>query len=64
MAQAAIDTGHVRINGDRMERTSQLVHIGDVITMPRGDEIVALRIVCLPQSRVNASEAVTCYDRL
>jgi ribosomal 50S subunit-recycling heat shock protein len=47
-----------------MERTSQLVYIGDVITMPRGDEVVTLKVAFIPQSRVNAARAIECYERL
>ena len=64
MAQAVIESGHIRINGIRMERTSHLVHIGDVITMPRGDEVIALRVVEIPDSRTNAIGAAASYQRL
>jgi ribosomal 50S subunit-recycling heat shock protein len=64
LAQYAIESGHVRINGSRMERTSCLVHLGDVLTLPRGDDVIALRVIAIPDSRASAPAAMACFQCL
>jgi ribosome-associated heat shock protein Hsp15 len=61
MAQSAIANGYVRLNGSRVERTNALVRIEDIITMPRGEDVMALRIVSLPMRRGPAPEAEAHY---
>jgi ribosome-associated heat shock protein Hsp15 len=64
LAQAAIESGRIRMNGQRLERTSQQVHVGDEITLPRGDDVLALRVSAIPKSRISAADAAICYERL
>jgi ribosome-associated heat shock protein Hsp15 len=61
LAQLAITDGHVRINSKRLERASFLVHVNDVITLQRGDNIIAIRILSIPARRGPAAEAQACY---
>lgn len=61
-AQALIGKGHVRINGARVERSSILVHIGDTITLPRGEAVLAIRVLTVPSRRGPALEAQACYE--
>jgi ribosome-associated heat shock protein Hsp15 len=60
-AQNAVDAGHVRMNGKRLERSSTPVHVGDTITLIRGDAILAVRVICIPAKRGPAADAATCY---
>jgi ribosome-associated heat shock protein Hsp15 len=61
LAQVAIEQGHIRINGERAQRAHLAVHIGDVITLPRGEGVMALRILAIPLRRGPAAEAQGCY---
>jgi ribosome-associated heat shock protein Hsp15 len=62
IAQAVIDLGHARLNGKRIERSSTLVHVGDVLTVPRGEEILSFRILEIPPRRGSAQMAAACYQ--
>ena len=64
LAQGLIDTGHVRIDGRRVEKTSETVKIGSVIAFPLHDRVRVLRVLCLPERRGPAAEARTCYEEL
>ena len=63
-AQAAIGKGQIRMNGDRIIKSHAEVHIGDIITMPRGTDVIAIKIISIPQRRGPAAEAHGCYKRL
>lgn len=64
MAQALIATGHVRVNGIRVEKPSISVKVGDAITLPRGDGALAIRILAIPLRRGPATEAQACYSEI
>lgn len=64
LAQAMIATGHIRVDGRRIERASAMVRAGQVIVLPLGERIAVLRLTRLPQRRGPAEEAADCYDRL
>jgi ribosome-associated heat shock protein Hsp15 len=64
LAQALIDTGHVRIDGKRVEKPSEPVRVGSVIAFPLHDRVRVLRVTVLPIRRGPASEARTCYEEL
>lgn len=64
LAQQWVEAGHIRRNGQRVERPAQAVAIGDVLTLPLGKGAIALRIEALPHRRGPASEAQACYRRL
>ena len=64
LAQGLIDTGHVRIDGRRVEKTSETVKIGSVIAFPLHDRVRVVRVLCLPDRRGPAAEARTCYEEL
>jgi ribosome-associated heat shock protein Hsp15 len=63
-AQVAIENGHIRINSQRVEKTSYLVGVDDVITLPQGDSVIAIRVISIPPRRGGAKEAQACYIRL
>jgi ribosome-associated heat shock protein Hsp15 len=62
LAQAIIDEGHVRIDGKRVEKSSEEVRIGSVIALPLRDKVRVLRVVSLPSRRGPASEARCHYE--
>jgi len=64
LAQALIDTGHVRVDGKRVTRTSEDVHVGSTIALPLRGEVRVLRVVALPLRRGPAAEARACYEEL
>jgi ribosome-associated heat shock protein Hsp15 len=68
-AQALIATGHVRLDGRRVERASAMVRVGSLLVLP-GPETRAgaaampvrtIRLTRIPNRRGPASEAAACY---
>ena len=49
LAQAVIETGHVRIDGKRVEKPSEEVRVGSIIALPLHDKVRVLRVLCLPE---------------
>lgn len=64
LAQAVIDTGHVRIDGKRVEKTSETVRVGSTIALPLRDRVRVLRVLALPQRRGPPAEARQCFEEL
>jgi ribosome-associated heat shock protein Hsp15 len=64
LAQALIDTGHVRIDGKRVIKTSEPVRVGSTVALPLRDQVRVLRVLALPERRGPAAEARTCYEEL
>jgi len=64
LAQALIDTGHVHIDGKRVEKPSESVRIGSVIAFPLHDKVRVLKVLSLPNRRGPAAEARACYQEL
>ena len=64
VAQERIATGHIRLNGRRVERSAHPIRTGDRLTLPMGQSVLAIEIVTLPHRRGPALEAQTCYRTL
>ena len=64
LAQSVIETGHVRIDGRRVEKPSEDVRVGSVIALPLRDRVRVLRVLALPERRGPASEARLAYEEL
>jgi ribosome-associated heat shock protein Hsp15 len=64
LAQKAADSGVIRLNGQRVRKSGTFIRPGDVLTVPRGREPVALRIVALGTRRGPATEAQALYEIL
>jgi ribosome-associated heat shock protein Hsp15 len=64
LAQAAAQTGRVRLNGARVEKPGHAVKPGDVLTLGRGGQVMAVRIVALAERRGPAMEAQKLYELL
>jgi ribosome-associated heat shock protein Hsp15 len=64
LAQHIIDDGYVRIDGKRVEKSSEEVRVGSVIAMPLRGRVRILRVLSLPERRGPPPEARLCYEEL
>lgn len=64
LAQTLIAEGHVRLNGSRVEKPSIEVKVGDIVTLPRGQGALAIRLLSIPPRRGPAPEARACYREI
>jgi ribosome-associated heat shock protein Hsp15 len=62
LAQAACASGVIRLNGNRVEKPGHDVKPGDVLTIPRGPEVLVVRILACGLRRGPASEARALYE--
>ena len=62
LAQDAAESGHVRLNGARVVKSGQGIKIGDVLTVPTGREVLAVRVTGFGLRRGPAPEARTLYE--
>jgi ribosome-associated heat shock protein Hsp15 len=62
LAQNWAETGHMRVNGRRVEKASLSISTGDVITLPIGEAVVMLKLISIPTRRGPANEAKLCYQ--
>ena len=64
IAQQKAATGFIRLNGQRVEKPSVAVHVGDVMTLPAGNVIISVRVLALGIRRGPATEARMLYNIL
>jgi len=64
LAQGIVEEGHVRIDGKRVEKSSEEVRAGSIVAFPLHDQVRVLRVLKLPTRRGPASEARACYEEL
>jgi ribosome-associated heat shock protein Hsp15 len=64
LAQHVIEAGHVRIDGKRVEKSSEEVREGSIVALPLHGKVRVLRILVLPNRRGPAPEARACYEEL
>lgn len=64
LGQHVIEGGHVRIDGKRVEKPSEEVHVGSVVALPLRGRVRILRVLGLPSRRGPAPEAEACYEEL
>jgi ribosome-associated heat shock protein Hsp15 len=64
LAQALIDTGHVRIDGKRVLKPAEEVRPGQVVALPLRGAIRVLRVTALPARRGPAGEARCHYEEI
>lgn len=64
LAQTLVESGHLRLNGRRIERSAQAVAVGDVLVVPLPGGVRVIEILALPARRGPAEEARACYRRL
>jgi ribosome-associated heat shock protein Hsp15 len=63
-AQTVIEAGYVRIDGRRVEKSSDEVRAGSVIALPLHGRVLVLKVLALPSRRGPAPEARACYEEL
>jgi ribosome-associated heat shock protein Hsp15 len=64
IAQAMAESGHVRLNGRRVDRSHLKIVPGDVLVLPLPAGVRAIEVVAIPARRGPASEAQACYRTL
>jgi ribosome-associated heat shock protein Hsp15 len=64
LAQGWAETGHIRVNGRRIEKGSAMIAAGDVITLPKGEAVLSIRLLIVPLRRGPNAEAQNCYQLL
>jgi ribosome-associated heat shock protein Hsp15 len=62
LAQDATQSGIVRLNGARVVKSGHGVKLGDVLTVPAGREVLAVRVVAFGLRRGAAPEARLLYE--
>ena len=64
LAQAIVDEGYLRIDGRRVEKSSEEVRVGSVVALPLRGQVRILKVLSLPNRRGPAAEARVCYEEL
>jgi ribosome-associated heat shock protein Hsp15 len=64
LAQTLVETGHVRVDGKRIEKSSEDVRIGSIVALPIRGRVHVLKVLSLPTRRGPPSEARLCYEEL
>jgi ribosome-associated heat shock protein Hsp15 len=64
LAQAATAAGRVRLNGVRVEKPGHALKPGDILTLGKAGQVVAVRVLALAERRGPPSEARTLYEVL
>jgi ribosome-associated heat shock protein Hsp15 len=62
LAQEAAVSGRIRLNGARIEKAGHGIKPGDVVTLPQGREVLAVRVLAIAMRRGPATEARTLYE--
>ena len=62
LAQAATEAGRVRLNGVRIDKPGHVLKAGDVLTLGKGSQVIAVRVLALAQRRGPAAEAWQLYE--
>ena len=64
LAQAIVEEGHARIDGRRVEKSSEDVRVGSIIALPSQGRVRILKVLSLPERRGPAAEARLCFVEL
>jgi ribosome-associated heat shock protein Hsp15 len=64
LAQAATAAGRVRLNGTRLEKPGHVLKPGDVLTLGKGAQILAVRVLALAEKRGPPAQAQSLYEVL
>jgi ribosome-associated heat shock protein Hsp15 len=62
LAQALIETGHVRIDRKRVDKPSEPVRVGSVVALPLRGAVRVVRVLALPARRGPPAEAHACFE--
>ncbi len=61
LAAAAVEAGHIRVNGQPISKPGREVSPGDTLTFPQGNRIRLIRVTALGLRRGPATEAQGLY---
>lgn len=64
LAQRAAESGVLRLNSARVTKPSATVTLGDTVTVPRGRDVLAVRVLGCGTKRGPAPEARALYEVL
>ena len=64
LAQAATASGRVRLNGIKVDKPGHALKPGDVLTLGKGGQVIAVRVLALAERRGPAPEARNLYEVL
>lgn len=62
LATKRANGGRIRINGNKIKKSSDTVRIGDILTFAQGNEIRVIRVLNLGTRRGPAQEAQSLYE--
>lgn len=62
LATKRANGGRIRINGNKINKSSDTVRIGDILTFAQGNEIRVIRVLNLGTRRGPAQEAQSLYE--
>ena len=64
LAQAATASGRVRLNGVKVDKPGHALKPGDVLTLGKGGQVIAVRVLALAERRGPAPDARSLYEVL
>lgn len=64
IAKDLAESGHVRINGQRVQSASRLVRIGDVLTVALPSRVRILKVRDVAERRGPAADGAALYEEL
>ena len=56
--------GKIRVNGQKLKKTSSPIRVGDVVTLPKQNEILVVRVLSLPLRRGSAKSSQDWYETI
>jgi len=62
LATKRANGGRIRLNGNKIKKSSDTVRIGDILTFAQGNEIRVIRVLDLGTRRGPAQEAQSLYE--
>ena len=62
LATKRANAGSIRINGNKIKKSSDTVRIGDILTFAQGNEIRVIRVLNLGTRRGPAQESQSLYE--
>jgi ribosome-associated heat shock protein Hsp15 len=62
LAQAAIESGRIRLNGAKVDKPGHVLKAGDVLTLGKGSQVIAVKVLALAEKRGPAKEAQALYE--
>ena len=64
LAQSAAAAGLIRLNGQRVTKSSANVGAGDILTLPKGPSVIVVRVLGVATRRTGAPDARLLYEIL